>query len=269
MEAFVSVFRKFGTASNYVSSVKLACLQLRLDTSWFDDAILQMLRGGRKRELRVIGGTIKIQRPFKTKLVTQLVALADRSGQFGFATVLYSSWEILARVSSEAVPAERGDAREAMVLPAGRHSAVYIDCHGALCVRWSRRKHRPRGSFLRRPSRCAQVGPQFCAAHRLGTWLEQFQVGQTLWSFSTSSALGVLRRLLCLFGVHDAKLYTWKCVQGGRAADMSARGCTLGSILSAGEWRSVAVLRYISEQKVGVAEALRQAVDASDTETES
>ena len=243
MEAFISVFRSFGTASNYVSAVKWACLQLRLDMSWLDDAVMQLLKGGRKRDLRIIGGTVKVQRLLNTTLVTQLVALADRSGQSGFATLLLFSWEFLARVPSEAVPAECGDAREAMVLPPGRHSAVYIDCHGALCVRWCRRKHRPRGSLLRRPCRCAQVGPQCCAAHRLGAWLKQCKVGERLWSFSASGALGVLRRLLCLLGVQDAKLYTWKSVRAGRATEMAARGCTLGSILSVGEWRSVAVLR--------------------------
>ncbi|CAK0800852.1 unnamed protein product, partial [Prorocentrum cordatum] len=115
MEAFIFIIFNFGIASNCVSSVKWACLQLRLDTSRFDGAIVQLLRGGKKRDLRAIGVTIKIQTLLNAKLVTQLVALAGRSRQFVFATLLLFSWEFLAMVSSEAVPAEWGDAREAMV----------------------------------------------------------------------------------------------------------------------------------------------------------
>eukprot|EP00959_Pyramimonas_sp_CCMP1952_P014853 314426-Pyramimonas_sp.AAC.1 len=62
-------------------------------------------------------------------------------------------------------------------------------------VRWSRRKHRPRGSLLRRPCRCAQVGPQFCAAHRLGavgavsSWTEAVVIlnFQRLWGVAKAA----------------------------------------------------------------------------------
>ena len=98
--------------------------------------------------------------------------------------------------------------------------------------------------------------------------LPQFQIGQRLWDHTAGAALGVLRRLLSLLGLPEAKFFTWKCVRAGRATDMAAQGCTLGSILGAGEWRSVAMFRYINEQEADAAEVLRQTLDASEDDND-
>ena len=45
---------------------------------------------------------------------------------------------------------------------------------------------------------------------------------------------------------------------------MAADGCSLGEILTAGEWRSAAYLRYLSETEIDAQRVLSQALEESE-----
>lgn len=49
---------------------------------------------------------------------------------------------------------------------------------------------------------------------------------------------------------------------------MAAQGYTLGQVLLAGDWQSVAMLRYIKESEADAAECIRQDAENSDEEEE-
>ena len=175
--------------------------------------------------------------------------------------LLLLGWDFLLRMQSEAFPLQMGLAAECLQLPPGRHSAVFVDASANLCIRWRRRKHRPEGSLLKRPCNCARRskglwGKAFCATH---TFLEfhdqlQWQTGQGL---TQHSALAKTRQMLALVGTENASAMTWKALRAGRASAMAAGGCSLGEILAAGEWRSAAYLRYVSEEVADAGQVLR------------
>ena len=62
--------------------------------------------------------------------------------------------------------------------------------------------------------------------------------------------------------------YTWNAFRSGRAIEMAAMGFTLGQVLAAGDFHSVAMLKYIRETEADAVECLRQASDNSDEEEE-
>ena len=55
---------------------------------------------------------------------------------------------------------------------------------------------------------------------------------------------------LAALNVPDAAKYGLKAFRSGKATQMAADGSTLSSILEYGEWKSAALLRYISETEV-------------------
>ena len=112
------------------------------------------------------------------------------------------------------------------------------------------------------------VRRRFNIAH-LPTWRAQHGTSaglHKLFQFSAAGALGVMRRYLAMLGVLEAQQFTWKSIRAGRATQMAAQGFTLGAILTAGEWRSAAVFKYLHESDIDAAEVLRQALDVSDDE---
>ena len=54
--------------------------------------------------------------------------------------------------------------------------------------------------------------------------------------------------------------------RAGRATAMAAEGANMAAIMQAGEWRSMAALRYIDSDQVDYAHVMRRMVEASDEE---
>ena len=104
---------------------------------------------------------------------------------------------------------------------------------------------------------CAQVGPQCCVVCRTAKVIGA-QDGAKLCEVSGYVMVKRLKRLLSLLGVADAQIFTWKAFRSGRATEMAAMGFTLGQVLAAGDWHSVAMLKYIKESEADAAECLRQ-----------
>ena len=87
--------------------------------------------------------------------------------------------------------------------------------------------------------------------------------GQRLCPRSTYECTRDLRSDLQQLNVDRAKSYTLKSFKAGKATDMAQRGESLAAILQAGEWRSSALLRYISESELDK-KAFLDAMDAEE-----
>ena len=75
-----------------------------------------------------------------------------------------------------------------------------------------------------------------------------------------NAALTQLKRLIAFIGTPNASVTTWKAVRAGRATAMAAAGSSLGEILCAGEWRSLAYLRYVNEEIADAGQGLRSTI---------
>lgn len=75
-----------------------------------------------------------------------------------------------------------------------------------------------------------------------------------------------------MFGDEEGNDLTFKSWRAGKATAMARAGCSLPEILTAGEWKSRAYLRYIVDRwkqaahKMNEVEVLTTAVDDSDDE---
>ena len=195
-----------------------------------------------------------------------LVKRADSMSMPEYSCFVLMCWEFLLRVQSEAVPLLAGMPDDATSLPRERHSGVWVDGSGALCLRLQRRKNRPQGSLLRRRCTCPSQGFRFCVVHRLRPFLAQLQPTEPLWSFDSGAALKKLRRLLTLSQVPSAPEFTFKAFRAGKATALAAAGKSVGTILQAGEWRSAAFLNYVDTDVVDQAQLLDQAMVQSEDE---
>lgn len=124
---------------------------------------------------------------------------------------------------------------------------MFRDSSGGVVIIWAKRKHRPKGTLLRRPCRCDGVANQFCVACRLSKLLAAKLPGDNMWDFNTSNFLKNFRAQLNLLEVPGADLVTWKAMRSGKATHMAGSGATLHEILVAGDWRSEAVFRYVKK----------------------
>ena len=89
-------------------------------------------------------------------------------------------------------------------------------------------------------------------------------VDSNLWDFKSYDALKQVKCLLKLLEVPNAMDTGWKAFRAGRATAMAAAGDDLGSIRTAGEWKSRAFLSYIDKTSVDKARLLDQALSSSD-----
>ena len=157
------------------------------------------------------------------------------------------SWAFLLRVQSEGVPLEAGTEEELRHLPGHRHSAVVIDSAGNLQLRLRCRKNRPHGSLLVRPCTCTLPGgPLMCAPRRVQARLSQMMPGQRLFPASEGQYLHLFRQALKLLGVPQASSFGFKAFRAGRATQLAEEGKPVHVIMMMGEWRSAAVLNYVS-----------------------
>ena len=163
---------------------------------------------------------------------------------------------------------EAGNPHEAVSLPSGRHSAVWVDqdMHG--CLRLSKRKHRQRGSFTRRPCTCASTSIQFCLPCRFSIALGFVQhSGGLFHGFSSADALKQIRWASEMIG-HQTIFPPGKAFRAGHATALAFQGASTRHILAAGEWRSRTFLKYIDEDTIDPAEFLNATLDNPDNELE-
>ena len=262
VEMWVSIFKNAGTAQNYVGGVRWACVHFKLCTQWDTESLRLTLKGAKRLQLRTTGGPHHAKHVLTDESAGQAIRLATLVGLPVLAVVMAVSWECLLRIQSEAVLLQVGQASDAFDLPQWRHSGVWV-ADQVLHVRLRQRKNRPTGSLLRRPCTC-RTDKKTCAVHLALPVLQGKQQGQRLWDGTGAGFIQQVRRLLAQMGVPGAMHFSGKAFRAGKATAMAASGSSIGSILTAGEWRSAAFLSYIDETEVDAACLLHKALEDSD-----
>ena len=257
---FIAIFKNGGTASNYLGYVRWACRFTGVSTSWWDESVTLAVKGLKKANLRLQGGPRLCQFLLTDDIVKQLALLAAGLHEVALQSLILVCSVFLLRVQSEALQLQKGCPQDAVNLPAGRHSAVWI-CGNTLHIRLSRRKNRSMGSWLQRQCACHEGDPQCCVVHVTERLLQLAGEGCTLFQWTSHQFIARLKRHLALLGHTHANLVTLKSFRAGRATSLAAAGRNLGTILAAGEWRSTAFLRYCQADNLDVSSVLNSVVD--------
>ena len=203
-------------------------------------------------------------------LITQLVALNDALGLGWLVVFILLSWFGLLRVVSECFPLQKGCANEAVSLPAGRHSAVWVDHEWTTHIRFRRRKHRPNGALMSRPCTCKGSNSRCCLSHRLVPFLARCEHGRALFSEPSSRLLKRLRaQLSSLIGPLQGQRFSWKAFRAGHATELAERGLGVPAILAAGDWRSGSFLSYVRERELNEVAMLRVAWEQESDDDEA
>ena len=189
----------------------------------------------------------------------------DNIGRPDVAVLCLACWHCLFRVQSEALPLEVGQPADATSLPPGRHSGAWV-FGDEVFIRLRRRKHRPRGSLLRRKCTCTKTAQQFCVVCRMRVFTSGFPAGMRIWDIKANAFLKLIRSCLSLLGLAKAERVTLKTFRSSRAFDLVKRGKPLQAILAAGEWVGSAMLNYVKLQQINEGVFLAQTLDASDAE---
>ena len=262
---FITLFRNAGTAANYISYIKWACVLNGLSVHWYTGQVTMALKGLKKQCASSLVGTLSEQKIFDEALVLKLMTLCDGlPNHVDIGSIFLLAWQFLLRGPSEAVPAQWGSEQDLHTLPVGRHSALWVDQQGVTSLRLRRRKNRPQGSLLRRPCLCSTVPNPMCIGHRLLTTCGAFVGGQRICQLTASQLLHRLHHLLAVLLVADPSRYKWKAFRAGKASAMAAAGQPLPKILQAGEWRSAAVLHYVDHDLLDAAAFLQELSDDDD-----
>ena len=110
-----------------------------------------------------------------------------------------------------------------------------------------------------------------CLSHRLAPYLRLLEQGQPLWSASSGALLKRLRaQVFSLLGPELAQRISLKSFRAGYATEMAQKGLGIEAILTAGDWKSSAVLNYVRRSDLDELALLRQAwAEDSDDEASS
>ena len=92
------------------------------------------------------------------------------------------------------------------------------------------------------------------------------RLGERLWTFTAASLLRMLRRSLAILQTEGAAQFTLKSFRAGHATELATSGAAWSQILAAGEWKSLAALRYIDADAVDSAAATWEALNGSSEE---
>ena len=197
--------------------------------------------------------------------INRLILLAYELGDPEFGVMSTLAYHYLFRVPSECLPLEMGTAAEAVdKLPESRHSSVYI-ANGRLHVRLKERKNRPQGSLLIRECACAAVlESRLCPVHCFD-W-QQPCTGEKLLTLTTGQARHRLRRYATMLALPGADRVTLKVFRASRATNLALQGRPIHHILEAGEWRSAAMLKYVSPDALDTGSLLTQSVLEEDSD---
>ena len=102
---FICIFRVGKTASNYIGSVKWACVHLGVCTNWHNAEVAMTLKGAAKRSLWLHGGPARIGVYLSSDVLAKIVNVSQSLG-FGqqFVAACSIFWQFLLRVQSEGIP---------------------------------------------------------------------------------------------------------------------------------------------------------------------
>ena len=247
---FKTVFRNVATYSQYLKHLRFAHRLLRMKSTWYDEVVKQVERGGTKLQ------PIPLERPALLASQVRAVIRAALSRHDLEMATLYSVARLfLLRVPSEALPLERN----------GEHSRIEIE-GGNVHITLYKRKNTRKPSVLHRSCVCANEGRSLCAVCSLKSWLARPSVRDRLFNVSTHSFLKYLRRDIASAGVRNAENFGSHAFRRGMARDIVAAGGTLATLLLAGQWSSGAYRAYLQGQAIDEQAIAKLVIDQSDDE---
>ena len=262
--AFLHMFRNGATGANYVNHIVSGCKAVGASVAWHGAEVLSAKKNALARTTRLFPVFRHEPEILTWALMCSVVASCDSTGDSLTATVLLMWYEFLLRVQSEGLELTAGSENLARSLKAGVHSCCWVG-DNVLFIHLARRKHRQCGSTLQRSCACSRVGAAMCVVHRF--MQHRFQAGSRIWHLGAYDSLQLVRRLLAKSGAKHPEHFTLKGFRSGKATQMAKDGETLAAILMAGEWRSAAFLRYISETELDREKVLRQALEEDEEES--
>ena len=264
---WLQIFNNMGTALNYLQYLVWICQAENLDLSWYDSQLKLWVRGARK--LKLHAGLKQTERfLLTTTYINMFVRYFDKVCEEAWSILVLTAWSFLLRVASEALDIVAGAEDWEHAWPDEVSQALWVDTEGYACLKLRKRKHRPRGSFMRRPCTCKGSTPRFCFPHRLAKFLRGVRPGTSLWKISSSQLLRRLKGLLLQQAAPKADLMGLKAFRAGMATEMVKKGAPLRFVAGLGEWRTRAMLTYIDEDVVDKVAFIEASCDGSDREDE-
>ena len=76
--------------------------------------------------------------------------------------------------------------------------------------------------------------------------MQQTAPGQALFNKTAPQLLKRFRDLLSLLKIPGSERFGFKAFRAGKATDLAKSGCPVHIIMMMGQWRSAALLRYVS-----------------------
>ena len=174
-------------------------------------------------------------------------------------------YEFLLRVRSEGCAMFVGCDSDALELPQEVPGSVWICWRKrAAYMRLRQRKNRAGGSLMMRSCVCGTKSPcGFCSIARLTA---DRVPGSMLWRLSPLEMLKLIKRYLILLHTPNIAGCSLKMFRAGKACALAADGKSMKVILELGEWRSIAVLKYLNAEAIDEIGLLKATLDASDEE---
>lgn len=245
---FIALFSSAGTAKNYVGYVAWACKYHGHSLAWRTHEVNLALQGLKKAEQVRSQHVLKHVRLMTPDIMVRLLKLCDALPAFQRDGDLFLlAWQFLLRVQSEAAPLQFGDLTDQSLLPPGRHSAIWVDAQLVCHLRLKKRKRMPGGSVMVRPCVCnGSETDILCVSHRLLGRLSSLEPGHPLFDFTASQFLKRFRDLLHMLQVPGFDQFSFKAFRAGKATALAKSGCPVHVIMQMGQWKSAALLNYVS-----------------------
>ena len=91
-------FRNQGTAANYVSALKWACVRHRLSTEWWSDTLSKLFVSVKKMQVSHMAGQLQVRALLDEVLVERIIGLADALENKELGDILSAGWAFLMRM---------------------------------------------------------------------------------------------------------------------------------------------------------------------------
>ena len=155
-------------------------------------------------------------------------------------------FEFLLRVQSEGLVVFKGENDDYLELKKDNQpNAVWMADDGKLVFRMRQRKNRQTGSLLLRSCTCDNPKVPYCMVCKMKVFLERFQVGEMIWTFTSREFMAKCKEGLSANGAAvGSQLLSFKSWRAGKATELVKAGAGVGEVLQSGDWSSASFLRY-------------------------
>ena len=229
---FAAAFHSAATYEQYLKHLRFAHRLLRLDNSWYTQAVVQVKKGAAKLNTQV-----RKKVALHSKEVRDMIKLVMEA-DIEMAALMAVSRLFLFRVPSEALPLQRN----------GDHSSVLL-CENKATVTLAKRKNTRAPSELVRECCCLTSGRALCAVHWLRRLKKLAPERGRVFTTPLHRVRQILRNVAREAGVVDWCYVSTHSFRRGMAQDIMDTGCPLSVLLRAGGWSSAAYTEYLRQDQ--------------------